>query len=319
MPNPIHGTFQSITGETLDKRLWLPEWQSDKQSGKQPANGPKAILQLVHGMAEHIDRYNETAQRLNEAGFIVVGHTHLGHGATAKLPGHFAKENGWDALVEDTHTLRQETTASYPGLPYFLLGHSMGSFVARSYSLKYAKDLKGLILSGTGHFDPVTLGGGKLIANLQCVFGMAEKPSKLLQAISSAGYNSKYTNPRTEFDWLTADESVVDAYLADPFCGFPFTARGYRDMFTGLAGLHPKALVDMDKDVPVYLFAGKDDPVGKYGEGVKKVGDEIRAAGVRDVTVTLYEGGRHEMFNEENRQEVWADLTGWMERVILAV
>lgn len=304
MAEAIHETFPSVTGETLEKRLWLPEGE------------PRAVLQLVHGMAEHIDRYDQTANRLNEAGYAVVGHTHLGHGTGAKQLGHFAKENGWDALVRDTHTLRQETAADYPDVPYFLLGHSMGSFVVRSYCLTYEKGLSGVILSGTGHYNAVTLGGGLAIAGLQCAFGCAEKPSRLLETISTGGYNKKYRTLRTNFDWISSDPAIVDAYIADPLCGFTFTTRAYRDMFTGLKRLAQKNISAMEKDIPVLLFAGEMDPVGSYGEGVKKVAEEILAAGVTDVQVKLYEGGRHEMFNEKDRQAVWSDLIAWMEQVM---
>ena len=304
MNNPICDTFSSITGIILQRRLWLPEGE------------PKAILQLVHGMAEHIDRYDETARRMNEAGFAVVGHTHLGHGEEAKTLGHFASKNGWNALIEDTHILRKETAAKYPSLPYFLLGHSMGSFVVRGYCLRYEKGLAGVILSGTGHYPPALVSLGKAIASLQCALGMGEKPSPLLKAISTSGNNKTYPAVRTEFDWLSTDEDVVNAYIADPYCGFTFTARGYRDMFAGLSLLYPQGLSSMEKEIPAYLFSGKDDPVGGYGEGVKKVASEIKNAGVTHVTVRLYEGGRHEMFNEKERQTVWADLAAWMEQAM---
>lgn len=297
----VRETFLSVTGETVGKRLWLPE-------GK-----PRAVLQLLHGMAEHIDRYDATAKAMNKAGFAVVGHNHLGHGQEAKTLGHFARQHGWDALIEDTHALRQNTQASYPGTPYFLLGHSMGSFVARGYALKYEKGLNGLILSGTGHFDPPLVAAGMLIASLQCALGAGEKPSGLLASISTAGYNKTYEKARTAFDWLTSDADLVAAYIADPLCGFPFTARGYRDMFEGISRLHPGKLSTMARDIPVLLLSGEDDPVGAYGKGVKKVAQELRSVGISDVTVKLYEGSRHEMFNEKEKERVWGDLVGWME------
>ena len=301
MGEAVRQTFLSVTGASLESRLWLPEGQ------------PKAVIQLVHGMAEHIDRYDETAKALNESGFAVVGHTHLGHGKGADLLGHFGKENGWDALIDDTHALRGQTEGAYPELPYFLLGHSMGSFVVRGYCLQYAKGLAGVILSGTGHYDPPIVTFGKGIAAVQCAFGGAEKPSKLLEGISCAGYNKRYENPRTKSDWLSSQAEVVDAYIADPYCGFTFTARAYHDMFMGLSRLYPPSLSVMAKDIPVLLFAGAMDPVGNYGAGVEKVAEEIKAAGVADVTVKLYEGGRHEMFNERDRRIVWADLIDWMD------
>ena len=297
----IYSTFASVSGEVLEKAFW-------------PAKGePKAVVQLVHGMAEHIRRYDETAQKLSGAGFAVVGHTPLGHGKNARVLGYFGKENGWDTLVKDTHAVRIATQKEYPNLPYFLLGHSMGSFVVRTYCLSYEKGLSGVILSGTGHFDKAILAAGGLLSKLQCLLGMAGKPSKLLSKISSMGYLKDYADVQTEFDWLSRDREVVKRYIDDPLCGFPFTAKGYGDMFEGLTRLYPEKLGTMEKDVHVYLFSGDKDPVGANGAGVEKVAQEIRDAGVKDVTVKLYPDGRHEMFNELNKEEVWHDLIGWLE------
>ena len=301
MGEMIRDTFASVTGETLQMRTWLPEGE------------PKAILQLVHGMAEHIDRYDAPAKKLNEAGYLVVGHTHLGHGTDAATHGYFAKENGWTALEDDVHALRQRMQQQYPALPYFLLGHSMGSFVVRSYCLRYEQGLKGVIISGTGHFDPAILNLGGMIAALQCAFGMEKKPSKLLNDLNFKANNKQIENPRTDFDWLTRDAAEVDRYIADPLCGFTFTAGGYRDLFAGLKRLYPAKLAAMDKDVPVLLFSGDKDPVGASGEGVRKVAAELTAAGVKDVTLKLYPDARHETLNETNREEVVGDLIAWLE------
>lgn len=296
-----NGTFLSVTGEKLEKRLW-------------PAQGEaKGVVQLVHGMAEHIHRYDDAAQHLNAAGYVVVGHTHLGHGENAKIKGYFAKKEGWDALIEDVHTLRKETHAQYPDLPYFLLGHSMGSFVVRTYCLKYEAGLSGVIISGTGHFDPPILMAGSLIAGLQCAFGGAEKPSMILHKMNFDKNNQQVENPLTDSDWLTRDAEHVEKYRSDPLCGFPFTARAYGDMFSGLKRLYPKHLSVMVKDIPILVFSGDHDPVGANGAGVTKVYEELKAAGVKDVTLKLYPDGRHEMFNELNREEVYTDLIAWLD------
>ena len=292
-----NSTFASVTGKKLECAHW-------------PVEKPRAVVQLVHGMVEHIRRYEETAQALNAAGFAVVGHSHLGHGTTAEIKGYFAKQDGWDALVEDVHSLRVLTQREYPGVPYFLLGHSMGSFVVRGYCLKYERGLAGAILSGTGHFGKPLLLAAGAISNTICLCGGADKPSPFLAKMTSNGNNPEYKTP---FDWLTRDDAEVQKYIDDPLCGFPFTAAGYRDMFSGLSRLYPEKLSTMNKDVPVYLFSGDKDPVGGNGAGVEKVAQEIRNAGVKKVTVKLYPDGRHEMFNEHNRQEVWNDLIAWME------
>ena len=301
MGEAIIGTMTSATGEALEKRTWRPD------------GTPRAILQLVHGMAEHIARYDDTAKRLNEAGFLVVGHTQLGHGSHAKTLGWFAPQHGWDLLVEDEHTLRQTTRQEYPELPYFLLGHSMGSFIVRTYCLKYEQGLSGVILSGTAHFDAPLLATALSIANLQCLLGGEKKPSHLLNNMSFAGYNKAFAPARTAFDWLSRDPDVVDRYVADPYCGFPFTAGGYRDLFRGLKQLYPKNLSAMDRDVPVRLFSGACDPVGQQGASVKTTMRELLDAGVKDVSLKLYEGARHETMNETNREEVWNDLIGWLD------
>lgn len=300
MAEAIRGSFRSVTGQELEKRLWPAEGQ------------PKAVVQFVHGMAEHIDRYDAPAKALNQASFIVVGHTHLGHGQNAAVKGYFADKDGWDALIEDTNALRRETQAQYPDLPYFLLGHSMGSFVARTYCLKYEEGLAGAIFSGTGHFGKVVVTAGTVIAAVQCFFGGAQKPCMLLHHMNFSANNQKVEHPKTDSDWLTRDGEQVARYKDDPLCGFPFTARAYADMFDGLRRLYPDRLSAMRKDVPVLLFAGDHDPVGSNGQGVRQVYEEIRAAGVQDVTLKLYEGGRHEMLNEINREEVYADLIGWL-------
>ena len=275
----------------------------------------KGVVQIVHGMCEYIERYEDFADFLCKDGYIVCGNDNLGHGASVSSEedyGFFAEKDGWDALIEDTNALRREVQAQYPELPYFLLGHSMGSFVARTYCLKYEEGLAGAIFSGTGHFGKGIVMAGTAIAAVQCFFGGAQKPCMLLHHMNFSANNKKVENPQTDSDWLTRDGEQVAKYKADPLCGFPFTARAYADMFDGLRRLYPEHLSAMKKDVPVLLIAGDHDPVGSNGQGVRQVYEEIRAAGVRDVTLKLYEGGRHEMFNEINREEVYADLIGWL-------
>ncbi len=291
----------SATGAALDARLWRPESEI------------VGVVQLVHGMSEHIARYDELAQALCAAGYAVAGHTHLGHGEMAQRLGYFAETGGWDALVGDVHRLRQQTQALYPDKPYFLLGHSMGSFVVRTYCLSHEEGLRGVVLSGTGHQPQAVVAMGALVADVQKAFGMARKPGKLLNQMSFGSYNSAFRPNRTPYDWLSVNEENVDAYIADPYCGFPFTVQGYRDLFDGLSRLAPAHLGTMKPDVPVYLLSGALDPVGAAGKGVETTARELRAAGVADVTVKLYEGGRHEMFNETNRKDVFADLVAWLD------
>ena len=301
----MKGTFVSVAGPQLDYRIWLPE-------GK-----PKAIVQLVHGMAEHIDRYDATARAFSDAGYLVVGHTHLGHGPRADVKGYFAKKDGWQCLIDDVHALRLRTEKHYPGLPYILLGHSMGSFVARCYIQQYAEGMAGVVLSGTGYFPKPMVLAGLAAANLVCFFGGAKKPSPLINRLAFSSSNKPFAPNRTDFDWLTRVEAEVDQYVADPCCGFLFTGSGYRDMFRGLNRLaNLKNLQKVPKGLPVMLISGDQDPVGGMGAGVKQVAAEFVSAGVKDTVFRLHTKDRHEVFNEEDREEAWAEVIQWMDEQI---
>lgn len=301
MADRIPFTMTSTAGPELDARAWPPEGE------------PKAIVQLVHGMAEHIDRYDAPAKYLAERGFLVVGHTHLGHGPKAAVKGYFAPENGWQRLIDDVHALRLRTQREHPGLPYFILGHSMGSFVVRCYLREHAEGLAGCVLSGTGYFDKGTASVSMAVANLVCLLGGAKKPSPLINKLGFSSSNKPFEPARTPFDWLSRDNAEVDKYVADPYCGFLFTGSGYRDMFRGLKRLTDTSeLRKIPQALPLLLFSGDHDPVGGMGEGVRKVAEEFRQAGLANVTLKLYPDGRHEMFNELNREEVYADLAAWL-------
>lgn len=295
-------TFTSTTGQELDARMWLPE-------GK-----PRAAVQIVHGMAEHIDRYEEAARFLAEHGFLVVGHTHLGHGPLGRPRGYFGAENGWQALEDDVQELRELTQAEFPGVPYFLLGHSMGSFIARCYLRDHAEGLAGCVLSGTGYFTRAQAKMGLLAANLVCKFGGARKPSHLINKLAFGGMNRPFHPARSEFDWLSRDSYVVDRYLVDPYCGFPFTGAGYRDLFTGLERLSNTAELErVPKTLPVLFLSGDHDPVGDMALGVEKAAEELCVVGLNDVTILLYPNARHEILNEINRREVYDDLLEWLD------
>ena len=297
---PTTATFRSTTGQPLVLCLWTPEGQ------------PKGVIQLVHGMAEHIYRYDETAQAFATAGYVVVGHTQLGHGENAPTLGYVARKNGWDFLVADVHAIRLHMQKQYPTLPYVLLGHSMGSFVVRTYAMRHGAGLAGIILSGTGYFDPLIVNAGTAVAWLQCALGMEKKASNLLNTMNFSAHNKTFSPARTKFDWLSQDEKEVDRYIEDPYCGFVFTAGGYRDLFAGLRTLFDSNLTQMPKDLPVLLISGEQDPVGQMGEGVKKVALSYETVGMKKVTVVLYEGARHELFNEINREQVQADVLYWL-------
>ncbi len=294
-------TILSTTGDKLVKLIWRPD------------GTPKGVVQLTHGMAEHIMRYDSLAQALNSAGFAVVGHNHLGHGKTAEIQGYFAKKGGWDALLADMHKVRMDTEKEFPGLPYFLLGHSMGSFLVRCYLFEHSQGLKGAVLSGTGAFSASEAGMGLLLSRVLILLGRGKHPSKLVDTLAFSANNKPFLPAQTPFDWLSRDKEQVKVYVDDPMCGFLFTAKGYHDLFTGLDRLtKAESLKAMNKDLSVLFLAGSRDSVGKNGAGMQLVADAFRDAGMKDITVKLYPEARHEVFNEVNRREVYDDLVKWL-------
>lgn len=297
--------FTSVAGRPLTLYLW----QTDA-----PCRG---VIQLVHGMAEHIARYDRLARALCAAGYTVAGHSHLGHGEDAREDelGFFGRRDGWDHLVEDVHAAHEMLLKRFPGQRFAILGHSMGSFVTREYLLRYGGDLTAAVICGTGWFPGPLCSVARAAAALCGVFGGWQKPAPLVDRLMSKDNNKAFAPVRTPFDWLSRDTAEVDKYMADPRCGFLFTARGYYDMFTGLKSLSRlHRLAALPGDLPVLFISGDADPIGTQGKGVNTVAQQFRDAGVRDVTVRLYPGARHELFNETNRDEITAELIDWLNR-----
>ena len=285
---------------------WLPQDRT-----------PRATVQLVHGISEYMDRYGPFARFLADHGFAVAGHDHLGHGGTAldkSEYGFFSDRDGWDYLVRDVKALHDDLTGRFPDVPHFLLGHSMGSFVARTYLIEYPGTVDGCLLLGTGQEAPALVAFGKAVSGTLCRLRGNRHHSALVTALSLGAYNAQFRPARTGADWISRDTAVVDAYVADPLCRFVPTVGMFRDMMDGLQRIaDPKALARMDPHTPVGLFSGEADPVGSEGRGVEKVAGFFRRAGCRDLTVKLYPGARHELLNETNRQEVFSDLLSWLE------
>ena len=284
-----------------------------------PSSGaPRAAVQLVHGISEHIERYGHFAFFMAEHGIAVVGHDHLGHGKTARGEeeyGYFGDRDGWLHLVQDTHALCEKAHREFPDTPYFLMGHSMGSFVARTFLIDYPGAVDGCILSGTGQEPAALILLGQVLSGAikKCKGG--QYVSKAVTALSLGAYNRKFRPNRTSADWISRDEQVVDAYVADPLCRFVPTVGMFHDMMGGLRYIaRAENLKKMDPDTPIYFFSGSSDPVGGFGKGVRKVAGQFRRAGCRDIEVRLYPEGRHEMLNEINRSEVYDDILGWIDR-----
>lgn len=280
-----------------------------------PQEKPIGIVQIVHGIAEHSARYEDFAQYLNNLGYLVVAEDHMGHGQSCGLgsvKGYF--HGGWWAAVEDVCALLRSTMLEYPDIPYILFGHSMGSFMARTVLARYPDiGISGCVICGTGWQLEAVLGAGKLLANAICRLSDPKKPSSLLHNIAFGSYNKRIEHVRTPHDWLTRDSAIVDAYAADPMCGFQASAGLMGDMFEGIGYIQKhENLVQMEKDLPVLFIAGSDDPVGDYGRGVLKTEQAFKNAGMTCVTTKLYPLGRHEILNEINKSEVYKDVADWI-------
>ena len=282
-----------------------------------PDTSPKAVVQISHGIAEHIERYDAFMLFLVNHGYVAVGNDHLGHGQSAKLMeerGIFAEENGWDYVVQDMKTLRDIVREDYHDIPYIFFGHSMGSFLTRTYLIRYPDQYDAAILSGTGHQSALLINAGYAAASLTTKFKGPRSSGKALNDMAFGAYCKRIKHPRTEFDWLSRDRDTVDRYIADPLCGFVCKSSLYRDMMSGLKFLTKQNNIDkMNKEAPVYFMSGAEDPVGDYGEGVEKAYKAFCNAGLHDVTIRLYPDGRHEMLNELNREGVMQDILNWLD------
>ena len=283
-----------------------------------PDKPPKAVVQIAHGIAEHIARYDPFMFFLAENGYVAVGNDHLGHGLSAENEhehGIFDNQNGWTYAVDDMKALRDQVRQEFHDIPYIFFGHSMGSFLTRTYLIRYPDQYDASILSGTGQQSPALINAGFFAANLLTLLRGPGADGKLLNDMAFGSYCKKIDNPRTPFDWLSTNEENVDRYIADPLCGFVAKCSMYRDMMGGLKFLTKQSNIDkMNKDAPIYFMSGAEDPVGDYGAGVEKAYRAFCDAGLHDVTMKLYPGGRHEMLNETNREEVMQDILAWLDQ-----
>lgn len=281
-----------------------------------PDETPKCIVQLVHGMAEHIERYDEFACFLASKGILVTGEDMLGHGksVTSGNYGYFCKKDPATVVVRDIHKLKKLTQEQYPGIPYYIFGHSMGSFILRNYLFMYGKGINGAIIAGTGMLPKVVVNALKAVVSIVCLFGGESKPSKFIDNMAFGTYLKKIPNPRTPSDWLTKESAVVDEYIKDPLCGFTFTGNGFKTMADLLLRLNKTSNVaKMPVTLPVLIVSGKEDPVGDYGIGPKKVYDQFVSEGMQKVSIKLYDDDRHELLNETDKLTIFNDLYEWIE------
>ena len=309
MPSFQDFYFQSSTGRTSIHALKCV-----------PDGKPRAVVQIAHGIAEHIERYRPFMEFLANNGFVVAGNDHLGHGKSIRVPaeqGFFAEKDGWWRVVDDMDKLHDIMSKEYPELPYVLFGHSMGSFLTRTYLIKHPDEYDAVILSGTGHQSPALVLGGNAAASVMAKLNGAMGDGAKLDSLAFGTYLSKIENPRTKFDWLSRDAEQVDKYIADPLCGFVGKIGLYRDMMQGIKFItNEKNLAQMNKEKPVYFMSGDGDPVGDYGKGVERAYKAFCDAGLHDVFMRLYPDGRHEMLNETNKEQVYQDILNWLNEKI---
>jgi len=297
-------TLAGTGGPDIHLYVWHPD--------EGASNGD--AVQIVHGLGEHAARYRRLAGSLTDAGYLVVAHDQRGHGRTAEqgIPGHFADEAGWDRIIDDLERVRQEAKALRPEGRLILLGHSMGSYVAQSYVLRNPRSIDTLALSGSTFASRAQLRLFRIVAAIEKLrLGPAGR-SNLLDKLSFGAFNKEFQPARTEFDWLSRDEAEVDAYVTDPLCGGQSTNQLWRDLTGGLLEISAvRALRQLPASLPVYILGGEKDPVGG-AKGLTRLYDAYRQAGLSGTRLRLYPDGRHEMFNETNRDEVTADLLAWL-------
>lgn len=300
-------TFPSHDGLTpIHVIEWLPDGEV------------RAVLQIAHGIAEYAARYEAFAASLAAQGFAVVANDHIGHGqsmAPGAEPLYFGPKGSWNTVVDDIYELRSLTGRKFPGVPYALLGHSMGSFLARTYLIRYPGTVDAAIIMGTGQQSAALCAGGKLVAAVEARKVGEEHPSPVVDKLAFGAYNKLFAPNRTAFDWLSADEENVDRYVADPLCGGSASIGLFREMLSGISFISSSEnLKKMNANTPILFVSGAMDPVGDCGKGVKLAYESFRKSGVRDVTMKLYPEARHEILNDFCREEVFRDLADWLSR-----
>lgn len=298
--------FPSSDGKTL---IHVNQWTP---TGREIAG----VVQIAHGVAEYGARYAPFARFLCAHGFAVVANDHLGHGKS-RIEGapmvYLGETDGWWHVVDDMEQLRRCTAKVFSGKPYFLFGHSMGSFLSRTHLIRYPGTLDGCILCGTGHPSKAVIVGGKLLTDKEIRRLGKNAFSVHVDDIAFGAYNKRFAPTRTKHDWVSLSTENVDAYIADPLCGGNVTLGLFRDMLDGLTYITRQSNMDkMDKELPVFFIAGDQDPVGDMGKGVRKARSCFKKAGIRDLRIKLYHGLRHEILNEASRKYVYQDVLDWL-------
>lgn len=281
----------------------------------EPEGLVRAVVLLSHGMTEHIMRYDEFARFLAEHGFVVAGHDHLGHGGSVQdgKYGYFADEDGAVCVIKDLHRTAGLLKRRFPEQPFYMLGHSMGSYFLRRYITLYGREITGAIIMGTGDQGLPLVVAGKLVISAIGFIRGREYRSTLLHQLVLGNYNRAFAPARTANDWLSGNEENVDNYCFDPYCNFKFTCGAYHDFFDIMLDLKLGRQKDrIPKSLPLLILSGEYDPVGDFGKGVRRVFIRYKKLGVRDVRMTLYPNDRHELLNETDRIVVYQDILNWL-------
>ena len=298
-------TFPSADGKT---QIHAVEWLPDGEI--------RAVLQIAHGVSEYILRYEPFAEYLTAQGFAVVGHDHLGHGGSTtpdSKPMYFGPKGSWNWVVQDIETRRRLAKERFPNVPYFILGHSMGSFLLRTYLIRYPGTVDGAIIMGTGQMAPLLIAGGKAVAAMETLRVGETNASALVQLLAFGAYNKQFAPNRTGFDWLSVNPENVDRYIADPLCGGNPSIGLFREMLNGMSFIaKPAEVKKMDPETPILFISGGMDPVGDCSKGVKLAYQSFLTAGIKDVTLKLYPELRHEILCETDRDTVFEDICRWL-------
>ncbi len=297
--------FTTHDGAEISAATWIPDSEI------------KAVVQIVHGMNEYIERHSKTAEFLENNGYAVFGEDHRGHGLTVKDGnfGHFDNELGYKKVIEDNYTLTKLIKNEFPDNKVFLFGHSMGSFISRNYVFEHGNEIDGLLLMGTGGLPLKNKIVNLTTLKVLAPFVKPDTKLPLVHRIGNADLNKAFRPGITGFEWLSTDSSVSEKFLADPMCGNVNTYAFYKDLVTMMLEMErAENIAKIPKKLPVFIFSGNMDPVGDFGRKVTQTYKDYIKAGLIDVTIRLYDGYRHELHNEPVRDELFKEILNWLEK-----
>ncbi len=293
-------TVERVISGYNGKELFLRTWED--------VENPKGIVQIIHGMVDHSGRYDHFAKYLNSKGYVVYADDHRGHGETGKKYNEYGYlgEDGFNSVVEDEFIITKIAKSEYGNIPTYIFAHSFGSFIGQEYITRYSDHIDGIFLSGSAKRDGFEIKLGYFVSNIQKKLFNPKKVGKFIDRFSFGGFNKRIKNPKTKFDWLTRNETVVNEYINDEHCKFISSIDFYNNLFIGLKNLYKEEkLKSIRKKLKIIILAGDKDPVGNYGESVKRLYNQYVDLGIKNIHFKLFKDGRHEIINEINRDEVY--------------